>query len=251
MRITFLGTGTSVGVPSIGCDCGTCLSDDPRDKRLRTSVLIEHGACQILIDASTDFRQQALRLALSRLDAILFTHSHADHCFGLDDARPMMFRNGPLACYATEKTWEGLRRIYEYAFNPGGYSAKPSIVPHVIDGAFQVLGVDVEPIEVIHGELPVTAFRIGGFAYVTDCNRIPSESCDRLRGLDLLVIDALRLKPHPTHLTLNQALGYVERLTPRRALLTHISHDIKQADFETNLPAGVGIAYDGLVVESA
>ena len=250
MRITFLGTGTSVGVPSIGCDCGTCLSDDPRDKRLRASVLIERNGRCVLIDASTDFRQQALRIGLNRIDAILFTHSHADHCFGLDDARPIMFRNGPIACYATEKTWEGLRRIYQYAFNSGGYSAKPSIEPHVINGAFSLLGFEVEPIEVIHGELSVTAFRIGEFAYVTDCSRIPDEACDQLQGLDLLVIDALRVKPHPTHLTLDQALGYVERLKPSRALLTHISHDIRHSDVEGRLPAGVEIAYDGLVVES-
>ena len=250
MRITFLGTGTSVGVPSVGCDCATCLSDDPRDNRLRTSVLVEHNGCNLLIDASTDFRKQALRAALRSIDAILFTHSHADHCFGLDDARPIMFRNGPIACYATEETWKGLRRIYEYAFNDGGYSARPRIEPHTIDGPFNLLGLDVEPLEVVHGELSVTAFRIGEFAYVTDCNAIPDKARKQLQGLDLLVIDALRLKPHPTHLTLDEALGYVEMLKPKRALLTHISHDIKHSEFEGRMPAGVGLAYDGLVVES-
>ncbi|PYP82313.1 MAG: MBL fold metallo-hydrolase [Blastocatellia bacterium AA13] len=251
MRITFLGTGTSVGVPSIGCGCATCTSNDPRDNRLRTSVLVTEDGRNILIDASTDFRQQALRTGITKLDAILFTHAHADHCFGLDDVRPIMMRTGPLACYATETTWEGLRRVYEYAFVPGGYSAKPRIEPHTISGAFNVSGIDIEPIEVIHGELPVTAFRIGEFAYVTDCNHISDEACERLSGLDLLVIDALRIKAHPTHLTLAGALAYIERLAPRRALLTHISHDINHSEHESRLPARVNIAYDGLVVEAA
>ena len=249
MRITFLGTGTSVGVPSVGCECATCLSDDPRDNRLRTSVLIEHGGQNILIDASTDFRQQALRIGLNRLDAILFTHSHADHCFGLDDTRPIMFRHGAIPVYATEVTWQGLRRIYAYAFEPAPYPGVPRIEPHQIEGAFQLLGLEIEPLTVIHGQLAVTAFRINGFAYVTDCNLIPDETCARLTGLDLLVIDALRFKKHPTHMTLDQSLGYIERLKPRRALLTHISHDIKHAETTGHLPENVDIAYDGLGVE--
>ena len=249
MRVTFLGTGTSVGVPSVGCECITCLSGDPRDKRLRTSVLIEHDGRNILIDASTDFRQQALRVGLKRLAAILFTHSHADHCFGLDDARPIMFREGALPCYATEKTWEGLRRIYAYAFEPAGYPGVPRIIPHTIDSDFELLGLRVEPLTVMHGDLQVTAFRIGGFAYVTDCNVIPKGTCARLRGLNLLVIDALRFKKHATHMTLDESLGYIEMLKPRRALLTHISHDIKHEETSNNLPVGVEIAYDGLVVE--
>jgi phosphoribosyl 1,2-cyclic phosphate phosphodiesterase len=248
MRVTFLGTGTSVGVPSVGCECITCLSGDPRDKRLRASVLIEHDGHNILIDASTDFRQQALRVGLKRLAAILFTHSHADHCFGLDDARPIMFREGALPCYATEKTWEGLRRIYAYAFEPAGYPGVPRIIPHTVDGDFELLGLRVEPLTVMHGGLQVTAFRIGGFAYVTDCNVIPEGTCARLRGLDLLVIDALRFKKHPTHMTLDESLGYIELLKPGRALLTHLSHDIKHEETSGHLPAGVEIAYDGLVV---
>ena len=249
MRITFLGTGTSVGVPAVGCECETCLSDDPRDKRLRTSVLVTHLGRNILIDASTDFRQQALRIGLKRLDAILFTHSHADHCFGLDDTRPIMFREGAMACFATELTWRGLRRIYAYAFEQAPYPGVPRIIPYCIEGEFNLLGLDVEPLTVIHGRLEVTAFRINNFAYVTDCNLIPEETCARLRGLDLLVIDALRFKSHPTHMTLDQAVGYIERLRPRRALLTHISHDIKHDETSQHLPEGVEIAYDGLIVE--
>jgi phosphoribosyl 1,2-cyclic phosphate phosphodiesterase len=249
MRITFLGTGTSVGVPAVGCDCETCLSDDPRDKRLRTSVLLEHEGQNIIVDASTDFRQQALRIGLKHLAAILFTHSHADHCFGLDDARPIMFRDGAIPCFASEITWQGLRRIYSYVFEPAPYPGLPRIVPHLIEGDFNLLGLDVEPLTVIHGKLPVTAYRVGGFAYVTDCNLIPDETCARLRGLDLLVIDALRFKKHPTHMSLDQSLDYIERLKPRRALLTHISHDIKHEQTSLRLPASVEIAYDGLTVE--
>jgi len=249
MRVTFLGTGTSVGVPSVGCECATCLSDDPRDKRLRTSVLIDHQGRNLLIDASTDFRQQALRIGLKHLAAILFTHSHADHCFGLDDTRPIMFRDGAIPVYATDVTWEGLRRIFSYAFEPALYPGVPRIIPNRIEGEFNLLGLKIEPLTVIHGQLPVTAFRIGEFAYVTDCISIPDESCARLMGLDLLVIDALRFKKHPTHMTLDQALEYIEQLKPRSALLTHISHDIKHADTSQHLPEGVEIAYDGLVVE--
>jgi phosphoribosyl 1,2-cyclic phosphate phosphodiesterase len=249
MNITFLGTGTSVGVPAVGCECETCLSDDPRDQRLRTSVLVEYNGHHLLIDASTDFRQQALRVGLKKLDAILFTHAHADHCFGLDDARPLMFRHGAIPVYATEETWQGLRRIYAYVFEPAPYAGVPRIIPHTIAGGFELFGLPIEPLVVIHGQLPVTAFRVDKFAYVTDCNMIPDETCAGLKGLDLLVIDALRFKPHPTHLALDQALGYIERLRPRRALLTHISHDIQHAATSEHLPAGVEIAYDGLTVE--
>jgi phosphoribosyl 1,2-cyclic phosphate phosphodiesterase len=249
MRITFLGTGTSVGVPSIGCECATCLSDDPRDKRLRTSVLLEHCEKKIIIDASIDFRQQALRIGLKRLDAILFTHAHADHCFGLDDARPLMFRRGAIPCYASETTWKGLRRVYAYVFEGSPYPGLPQIVPHTIESDFEVDDLWIEPLTVIHGRLPVTAFKIGNFAYVTDCNLIPDKTCERLMGLDLLVIDALRFKSHPTHMSLDQSLGYIERLKPHRALLTHISHDIKHEETAGHLPANVEIAYDGLEVE--
>lgn len=249
MKVTFLGTGTSVGVPSVGCDCDTCLSDDPRDNRLRTSVLIEHQGKNIIIDPSIDFRQQALRVGLRHLAAILVTHSHADHCFGLDDTRPIMFRDGAIPVYASDITWQGLRRIFSYAFEPAGYPGVPRIVPHSIDGDFDLLGLVVEPLTVIHGPLPVTAFRIGDFAYVTDCNSIPDETCARLMGLDLLVIDALRFKKHPTHMTLDESLEYIQKLKPGRALLTHISHDIKHAKTSERLPEGVEIAYDGLTVE--
>lgn len=249
MRITFLGTGTSVGVPTIGCNCSTCRSPDPRDKRLRASLLIEHRDTRILIDASTDFRQQALRLGLDRLDAILFTHAHADHCFGLDDVRPLMFTHGPMPCFATQITWEGLRRVYSYAFEPAAYPGVPRIIPNRIEGEFCLSGLEIEPLTVVHGRLPVTAFKVGGLAYVTDCNLIPDETAERLTGLELLVIDALRIKPHPTHMNLEQALDYIRKLRPRRALLTHISHDIEHSVISERLPDNVELAFDGLQVE--
>jgi len=249
MKVTFLGTGTSVGVPTVGCDCDTCRSSDPRDNRLRTSLLLEKDGRQVLVDASTDFRQQALRAGIDQIDAILFTHAHADHCFGLDDTRPIMFRHGALSCFASDITWEGLRRVYWYAFEPAHYPGVPKIQAETIDGSFCLYSFEVEPLTVIHGRLPVTAYRIGGFAYVTDCNQIPDETCSRLEGLDVLVIDALRFKTHPTHLCLEDSLRYIDRLKPRRALLTHISHDIKHQETSDNLPAGVEIAYDGLQME--
>jgi phosphoribosyl 1,2-cyclic phosphate phosphodiesterase len=248
MKITFLGTGTSVGIPSIGCDCDTCLSDDRRDKRLRASILIEENEQKIIVDTSTDFRYQALRIGLKRLDAVLFTHAHADHCFGLDDARPLMFRNKmAIPVYASAVTWEGLRRVYSYAFEPS-QSGVPQIIPHTIEKDFKLGGLEIKPLTVMHGKLPVTAFRIGDFAYVTDCNVIPETTLAELRGLDVLVIDALRFKTHPTHMSLDEALEYIKLLKPHRALLTHISHDIKHQETSGHLPAGVEIAYDGLEV---
>lgn len=254
MKITFLGTGTSVGVPMIGCECETCLSDDPHDKRLRTGLLIEHAGQRLVVDISTDFRQQALRAGIRRLDALLITHCHADHVFGLDDIRPINFRYGPLDVYASHDTWRQLRKVFHYIFEAkyqGG--GLPQIIPHTITGEFEICGLKVLPVPVIHGNGEVTAFRFSNgqheIAFVTDCNLIPPESLDKLRGLDLLILDALRLKPHPTHLHLEQSLAYVEQLRPRRTLLTHMSHDIKHRHTSQRLPAGVELAYDELEVD--
>ena len=252
MKLTFLGTGTSTGVPSIACECETCLSDDPRDKRLRVSVLIEHGSQVVLVDTSSDFRQQALRYGLKRLDAVLITHCHADHIFGLDDIRPLNFRYGALGVYANERAWPDIRRIFKYIFEPSHFGGGlPQVIPHtVVAGAPFCLDDDLQitPLEVIHGRLPVMAYRFNGFAYATDLSEIPPATMAGLRDLDVLVLDCLRFKEHPTHLWVDRALEYIHELKPRRAFLTHIAHDIKHERDSKRLPPGVAWAYDGLVV---
>lgn len=253
MRITFLGTGTSVGVPMIGCQCSTCNSEDPRDQRSRTGLMIENDERRVIIDVSADFRRQALDQKIDRVDALLITHCHADHVFGLDDIRPLNFRHGPIPVYANEETWGFLRRVFFYIFEVGHIGGGlPQIIPHTVEGDFFLFGLQVTPFPVIHGKSEVTGYRISddehSFAFVTDCNLIPPESLDRMRGLDLLIIDALRYKPHPTHLHLDQALTYISELKPRRALLTHISHDIKHQEASLSLPDGIELAYDGLSI---
>jgi phosphoribosyl 1,2-cyclic phosphate phosphodiesterase len=252
MKFTLLGTGTSTGVPSIGCECETCTSDDPRDKRLRVSVLVEHDGQTVLVDTSSDFRQQALRQRLKWLDAVLITHCHADHVFGLDDIRPLNFRHGALGVYANERAWLDLRRIFKYVFEPTYFGGGlPQVVAHtVVAGAAFSFSRDlkVTPLEVIHGRLPVVAYRFNDFAYATDLSEIPPATLAALQDLDVLVLDCLRLTPHPTHLWLERALAYIEQLKPRRAYLTHIAHDIKHARDSKLLPAGVAWGYDGLEI---
>lgn len=252
MRLTFLGTGTSTGVPFIGCDCETCRSEDPRDQRLRVSVLVEHNGTQILVDTSIDFRQQALRANIRRLDAVFITHCHVDHVFGLDDIRPFNFRFGAVGVYANEIAWEDLRRIFRYIFEPTHFGGGlPQLIPHTVlhKSPFCIGELEVTPLEVIHGKLPVVAYRFNDFAYATDLKTIPPDSMDGLRDLDVLVLDCVRIKPHSTHLGLEEALAYIEELRPKRAYLTHLNHDILYARDAGKLPENVMFAYDELVVE--
>ncbi len=254
MKITFLGTGTSTGVPSIGCDCETCLSTDPRDDRLRVSVLIEHADRSILIDTSADFRQQALRVGLKKLDAVLITHCHVDHVFGMDDLRPLNFRFGAMGIFANEPAWKDLRRIFQYVFQPTHFGGGlPQLTPHTVfsKAAFCVgPEITVTPLEVTHGGLPVLAYRLNDIAYATDLKIIPPDSMDGMRDLDVLVLDCVRIKPkHSTHLVLEESLAIIEDLKPKRAFLTHLNHDILHARDSVLLPEGVEFAYDGLIVE--
>lgn len=252
MKLTFLGTGTSTGVPSIGCECETCLSGDPRDKRLRVSVMVEHAGRSILVDTSIDFRQQALRSNIRYLDAVMITHCHVDHVFGLDDIRPLNFRHGAMGVYANGIAWEGLRGMFKYIFEPTHFGGGlPQLVPHVVEHNSKFsFGKDIEvtPLEVIHGELPVIAYRFNDFAYATDLKTIPEESMDGLRDLDVLVLDCVRIKPHTTHLCLDEALAYIEELKPKKAYLTHLNHDILHERDSVRLPDNVEFAYDQLVV---
>lgn len=253
MKLTFLGTGTSTGVPSIGCNCETCASEDPRDKRLRVSVMVEHAGKSLLIDTSIDFRQQALRAKIDYLDAVFITHCHVDHVFGLDDIRPLNFRHGAMGVYANEVAWEGLRGMFKYIFEPTHFGGGlPQLIPHVVEhnsGFSFGKDIEVTPLEVIHGKLPVIAYRLNDFAYATDLKTIPKDSLDSLRDLEVLVLDCVRIKPHSTHLCLEEALAYIEGLKPKRAYLTHLNHDIMHGRDSSLLPDNVAFAYDELVVE--
>lgn len=253
MKVTFLGTGTSTGVPSIACDCETCLSDDPRDNRLRVSILVEHNESKILVDTSSDFRQQALRAKIGRIDAVLITHCHVDHVFGLDDIRPLNFRFGAMPIYANEIAWIDLRRIFQYIFHPVHFGGGlPQLIPHTVypNASFCIGdGLEITPLEVIHGKLPVIAYRFNDLAYVTDLNFISDETIARLQGLEVLILDCVRIRPHATHLGLNEALEYIEKIKPKRSYLTHLNHDVLFERDSKLLPPNVQFAYDGLVIE--
>ena len=249
-RVTVLGSGTSHGVPMIGCSCDVCRSADPRDRRTRPSIYLEleHGA-KILVDTSTDLRMQALTHGVSRVDAILFTHSHADHVMGLDDSRRFsQMQKGPICCYADARTIESLKKSFYYVFDPatdqGG--GLPQIDLRTIDGPFEVGGITVRPVPLMHGNRSILGFRFGDFAYLTDTNGIPDESFALLTGVKTIVLDALRHRPHATHFTVAQALDAASRIQPRQTYFTHICHELPHAATNQSLPAGVELAYDGL-----
>ena len=253
IQIVVLGSGTSSGVPTIGCRCEVCLSADPRDKRLRPSVLLRYNGRNVVIDTTPDFRAQVLRVGLERLDAIVYTHAHADHILGLDDVRPFNYRQrGTIPVYATESTLEVLQRVFQYAFDPEPQSTVPKLDLHVLhDEPFELFGLTFTPIRLDHGHSIVFGFRFGAAAYLTDHSAIPEESKAKLRGLDVLFLDALRYRPHPTHTTVDEALKLVEELQPRRVFFTHMCHDLGHSKTEATLPPHVRLAYDGLTIEVA
>lgn len=254
LRATFLGTGTSVGIPVITCSCVVCRSADARNQRLRASLLLEwpaptdDGWARVLVDTSTDLRQQALRAGISRIDGVIYTHAHADHVLGLDELRIYNFvHRRPIPLYGNEVTLESIRQMFGYAFEPG--VGVPRLEPRVVGEEATILGVRVAFPRVRHGEMDVLAVRIGGFGYVTDCNGIPEQAAARLADLDVLVIDALRRDSHRTHFSLDEALREIERLAPRRAYLTHLSHVFDHAALEAELPDGVAVAHDGMSLD--
>jgi phosphoribosyl 1,2-cyclic phosphate phosphodiesterase len=254
LKITVLGSGTSVGVPTIGCHCDVCRSSDPRDNRLRPSILISYEGHNVLIDTTPDFRTQALRAGIDHLDAVLFTHSHADHIMGLDDVRPFNFRQkGRIPIYASADTTAALQRVFRYVFDTAkNESHVPQLDMRLINGApFDLFGVEFLPVPVLHGTQPVYGFRFGRAAYLTDHSEIPETSMEQLRGLDVLFLDALRYKPHPTHSTVDRSLKTVEKLEPQRAFFTHICHDLAHERAESMLPPHVRLAYDGLEIQVA
>jgi phosphoribosyl 1,2-cyclic phosphate phosphodiesterase len=251
MRVTFLGTGTSHGVPMIGCDCPICTSDKPSNKRTRSSVFVEADGVNTLIDTGPDMRTQVLRENIRRIDAVLFTHAHADHLFGLDDIRRFNDISGiSMPCYGSQRTLECVRRAFQYVFVPtqlGG--GKPQLDLIEFDGPFDVMGVRVTPVPIFHGELQIYGYRIGDFGYITDCSRIPEHSEELLCSLDTLVLGVIRHEPHETHFCVSEALSIICKLKPRQAFFTHIAHRLEHDQTNRALPPDVRLAYDGLKIE--
>jgi len=251
IKMIFLGTGTSQGVPVIACPCEVCASTDAYDKRLRCSALVQVDGKNILIDSGPDFRQQMLRAGISRLDAILFTHGHKDHTAGLDDVRAYNYvQQRPMDIYAEERVQDVLRQEFAYIFAETKYPGVPELNIHTIDETpFAIDWIAVTPIRAMHLRLPVLGFRIGGLAYLTDANSISETEKDKLRGLDCFVVNGLRKKPHISHFSLDEALALIDDLKPRQAFITHISHQLGlHRKIQAELPANIFLAYDGLEV---
>jgi phosphoribosyl 1,2-cyclic phosphate phosphodiesterase len=250
--LTVLGSGTSMGVPTIGCNCAVCHSTDPHDRRTRPSVMIEYASKVVLIDTTPDFHAQAIREGISQVDAVVYTHTHADHILGLDDLRPLSFRHRPnkLPLYAKPEAAEFLRSMFRYIFDADykfGGLAQVELKP--IDGPFDLFGARFEPVPVIHGEMEIHGFRFGSMAYLTDFSEVPETSFAQLEGLDVLFLDALRHAPHPTHSTVENSLKIAERCKATRVFFTHICHDLPHEATNAELPAHVRLSHDGLKLE--
>jgi phosphoribosyl 1,2-cyclic phosphate phosphodiesterase len=253
VKITFLGTGTSHGVPMIACDCPTCRSVDPHDSRLRPSIYVQmDDGTAILVDAGPDLRQQALAHDIRRVDAILFTHAHADHILGLDETRRFTAPQGrAMPCYGDEATLADIRTMFKYVFDPGAPKGGglPSLELIPVAGAVTVNGHSIKPLSIMHGRRPILGYRFGAFGYLTDCNAIPDETWPELHNLDVVVLDALRERVHPTHFSLSEAIEAARRIAAKQTYFTHMCHDLPHADTNARLPEGMQLAYDGLVIE--
>jgi phosphoribosyl 1,2-cyclic phosphate phosphodiesterase len=249
--LTVLGSGTSMGVPTIGCTCAVCHSTDAHDRRTRPSVLIQYAGKVVLIDTTPDFREQAIREGITQIDAVLYTHSHADHILGIDDLRPLSYhRDGKIPLYARAEAADYIRNMFRYIFDADykfGGLARLELKP--VDGPFDLFSARVEPIPVIHGESEIYGFRLGSAAYLTDFSQIPEESFSRLQDLDVLFLDGLRYKPHPTHSTVENSLRIADRLKAKRVFFTHICHDLPHEATNATLPPHVRLSYDGMKLE--
>lgn len=251
LQLTVLGSGTSMGVPTLGCHCEVCASLDPHDKRTRPSVLLAYGGHNVVIDTTPDFRAQAMRERIDRLDAVIYTHSHADHILGLDDIRPYNLKQGGVVpIYASTATQVTLRRQFAYVFDEAPTeSSVPAVELRPIDGPFELFGLKIVPVPAMHGPHPVLGFRFGKAAYLTDFSAVPETSKKLLQGLDDFILDALRYTVHPMHSNVEQSLALVKELKPMRAWFTHICHDLGHEAANAKLPPNVRLAYDGLKFE--
>lgn len=251
VKITFLGTGTSQGVPVIACGCHVCISDDHRDKRLRTSLLLETDKALIVFDAGPDFRQQMLREKVNHLDAIILTHEHKDHIAGMDDVRAFNYKTqDAIDIYGEERVLKEIKREYSYVFSEYQYPGIPKMRLNEINtNTFSVKGLEITPVRVMHFRLPILGFRIGNFAYITDANSVPEESKEKLIGVKYLVINALRKEKHISHFSLSEAINFIREISPRQAFLTHVSHQMgRYSEISEELPHGISFAYDGLSI---
>lgn len=254
MKLLILGSGTSTGVPVIACGCKVCSSKNPKNSRTRSSLLIrtdEPDSKNILIDTATDLRAQCLANKINRVDAVLFTHPHADHIHGVDELRAFnMAQGGPIPCYGSDYTIRRMMVMFDYIFDQNkAESWRPHLLTNIVDSKFSVFGTRITPIEIYHGHARIFGYRIGTAAYLTDCSGIPPESVEKLKGLDVLIIGALRHKTHPTHMNVTQALEVSGSLKPKRTIFTHLSHNIDFEEDSAKLPKGVEFAYDGMEIE--